>query len=192
MKDDNAEVRLGVCRSLYEIFLASDQALLNSIPTIMGTFQKDSQYKIREKIVYTIAKLGVAYGLEIFKAHLETLFFNYLNDSVSSVRETGISALELLTAKFGSSWTINNLIPKLMNYLSQPKTSYLHRMAVLSSIAACAKSLNPTQAYDNVVANLFKYIKDKIPNVRFYVIKILATLGPYLDSTGKDKVKGYV
>lgn len=190
MKDDNFEVRLGVCKSLYEIFISSDQVLLNSVPTIMGTFQKDVQYKIRERVIYTIAKLGVAFGLEIFKAHFETIFFNYLTDSVSSVRETGIQALEMLTAKFGASWTVNNLIPKLMNYLTQPKTtSYLHRMAVLSSISACIKSLNNSQAYDHVVTNLLKYLKDKIPNVRFFVIKNLSTFGPYLDSTGKDKVK---
>ena len=95
----------------------------------------------------------------------------------------------MLTNKFGSSWTTNNLIPKLLNYLSQPKTSYLHRMAVLSSIAMCAKSLNNNLAGEHVVTNLLKFLKDKIPNVRFYLLKLLGSVGPFLDSTTKDKVK---
>lgn len=189
MKDENAEVRLGVTKSVYEIFIASEQSLLSSIPTIMGTFQKDNQYKIRENIIITLAKLGVAYGLEIFKVHLETLFFNYLTDSVSSVRITGVASLEMLCNKFGSTWTTNNLIPKLMNYLTQPKTSYLQRITVLSSVQICAKSLNPQLVNDHVVSNLLKHLKDKIPNVRFFLIKMLTNLGPYLDTAGKDKVK---
>lgn len=95
MKDENAEVRLGVTKSVYEIFISSDQSLLTSIPTIIGAFQKDTQYKIREKIINTLGRLGVAYGLEIFKVHLESCYFNYITDSVSSVRETGIQTLEV-------------------------------------------------------------------------------------------------
>lgn len=189
MKDENAEVRLGVAKSLYEIFIASDQALLSSSQSILGTFQKDSQYKIREKITSTLAKLGVAYGLEVFKANLEALYFNYLTDPVSSVRETGISSLETLTTKFGSAWTVNNLIPKLNNYMTQTKTSYLHRIAVLSSIAACAKSLNANQVNDNVVPSLSKHLKDKIPNVRFFIIKTFNNLVSNTDNSGKEKLK---
>lgn len=189
MKDENAEVRLGVAKSIYEIFIASDQALLSSVQTIIGAFQKDNQYKIREKIINTLCDLGIAYGLEVFKVHLEALYFTYLTDPVHSVRETGIRCLDKLSAKFGSSWTINTLIPKLMNQLSQPKTSYINRMTVLSSISICAKNLNATQVNDNVIANLLKYLKDKIPNVRFFIIKQLSIIGQYIDSSGKDKCK---
>lgn len=189
MKDENAEVRLGVAKSVYDIFIASEQALLSSIPTIMGTFQKDTQYKIREKIIVTLAKLGVAYGLDVFKVHLESLLFNYLTDTVSSVRETGIGCLDMLCTKFGSTWTVNSLIPKLMNYLTQPKTSYLHRMTVLHSVAVCAKSLNANHVNEHVVPNLLKYLKDKIPNVRFFLVKTLSGFGNYTDNAGKDKIK---
>jgi hypothetical protein len=189
MKDENAEVRIGVTKSVYDIFIASEQALLSSVPTILGTFQKDTQYKIREKTIETISRLGVAFGLDIFKAHFESLFFNYLTDTVASVRETGINCLEPLCHKFGSSWVVNNLIPKLMNYLTQPKTSYLHRMAVLHSVAVTAKSLNTNYVNDHVIPNLIKYLKDKIPNVRFYIIKTLSTFGSLTDSSGKDKIK---
>lgn len=192
MKDENCDVRLGVTKSLYDIFISSDQALLSSVNNIFGTFQKDNQYKIREKTIVTISELGVSLGLEVFKNHFETLFFTYLTDSVWSVREAGIKTLEKLTAKFGATWTTTSLIPKLLNFLNQPKTSYLQRITVLSSVAACAKCLNQNQVTEFVIKNLLTYLKDKIPNVRFFLIKTLMTLGPYTDNAGKDKCKNAV
>ena len=189
MKDEKAEVRLGVAKSLYDIFIASDQALLSSVQSILGALQKDTQYKIREIIISTIAKLGVAYGLEIFKANFESLFFNYLTDPVSSVREQGISCLEIINTKFGASWITSNLIPKLMNYLTQSKTSYIQRMVVLSSVAACAKSLNAIQINEHVIPNLIKNLKDKIPNVRFFLVKSFQSLANLTDNVGKEKLK---
>lgn len=189
MKDEKAEVRLGVAKSLYDIFMSSDQSLLSSAQTIFGTFQKDNQYKIREMVIITIAKLGVAYGLEAFKANLENLFFVYLTDPVSSVREKGIASLDSLTAKFGQTWTVNNLIPKFLNYLTQSKTSYLHRIVILSSLASCAKNLNTNQVNEHVIPHLLKHLKDKIPNVRFFLIKSLTNILPYTDNIGKDKMK---
>lgn len=189
MKDEKAEVRLGVAKSIYDIFFTSDQALLSSVQAILGTFQKDTQYKIREIIISTIAKLGVAYGLEVFKQNLESLFFNYLTDPVSSVREQGVSCLEIINGKFGASWITSNLIPKLMNYLTQSKTSYIHRMVVLSSVAVCAKSLNANQINEHVIPNLIKNLKDKIPNVRFFLVKTFQSLANLTDNIGKEKLK---
>jgi len=96
MKDESSEVRLGVCKSVYDIYLASDQSLLSQTQNLIGTFLKDTQYKIRENIVEAIAKLGSHYGLEIFKSNFESLFFSYLNDTVYSVRETGTANLEVI------------------------------------------------------------------------------------------------
>ena len=189
MKDENADVRLGVSKSIYEIFVSSEQSLLSSTSTILGTLIKDSKYKIRENIYITISKLGASYGLEIFKSHLETLFFTFLTDNVASIRETGVQSLETLCKSFGSSWITGTLIPKLMNYLTQPKTSYLQRMVVLSTVASCAKNLNQNLITENVINNLLKHIKDKIPNVRFYLIKLLTMVNNLADSTGKDKIK---
>lgn len=95
MKDENSEVRLGVTKSLYEIFIASEGNLLSSISTILGGLQKDREYRIRETVIETLAKLGVAYGLDTFKSYIETFFLNYLTDTVSSVREVGSKSLEV-------------------------------------------------------------------------------------------------
>lgn len=57
--------------------------------------QKDTQYKIRETVIETLGKLGVAYGIDAFKTYIEPFFFNYITDTVSSVREVGVRNLEV-------------------------------------------------------------------------------------------------
>lgn len=70
MKDENAEVRLGVTKSLYEIFCSSEGSLLASIGTILGGLQKDTQYRIRETVIEILGKLACAFVRKIKKYHL--------------------------------------------------------------------------------------------------------------------------
>jgi serine/threonine-protein phosphatase 2A regulatory subunit A len=150
MKDEVAEVRLGIAKSMYDIFISSEGTLLNSINALLGNMQKDTQYSIRECVYETLAKLGIHYGLEIFKSSIENIFFNYLLDNVASVREVGIKNLDLLISKFGVNWIIGQLLPKLQNHFSTPKQSYLTRMCIIHSVAICAKYLEQKQNADYI------------------------------------------
>ncbi len=84
----------------------------------------------------------------MFKTYIEPLFFIYITDTVSDVREVGIKTLETLIAKFGTSWTQITLIPKLVTFLSQPKISYLHRMCVLNSLAVIIFNIGLLQIFE--------------------------------------------
>ena len=192
MKDENAEVRLGVAKSMYDIFLSSEGNLLSSTNTLLGSMQKDTQYGIRECFYETLAKLGTNYGLEAFKSNIETLFFNYLNDNVASVREVGIKSLPSLIQKFGNSWLVSSLIPKLQSFLSAPKLSYLNRMCIIHSISVCAEFLEPKQNNELVLPVLIKGLKDKISNVKFYTIRLIEKIYKFLDSGSKSKIEGAV
>ena len=192
MKDENAEVRLGVAKSMYDIFVSSDGSLLNSTNTLLGTMQKDSQYRIRECVYETLAKLGANYGLDVFKSSIESLFFNYLSDTVASVREVGIQSLKLLIQKFGSAWIISNLVPKLQSFLSTPKLSYLHRMCIIHSLCVCSSFLDPKQNSELIVPMILKTLKDKISNVRFYTIKLVQKIFKNFDSGSKDKIENAI
>lgn len=189
MKDEQPEVRLGAAKSLYDIFMSSDQSLLSSSSTIIATFQKDTQYKVREIVVSTLARLGAHYGLEAFKGTLDNLYFLYLVDPVFLVREKGVTCLDLLTEKFGASWIVESLIPKFQNYLTMSKSSYLIRITLLGSLASCAKHLNQKQVTDNLLVHLIKYLKDKVPNVRFFVLKSFMNIHNFADPNGKEKMK---
>jgi len=190
MKDENAEVRLGVAKSMYDIFVSSDGSLLSSINSFLGNMQKDAQYRIRECVYDTLAKLGIKYGLEVFKNNIEGLFFNYLTDNVASVREIGIKSLSSLIKQFGTSWVTTSLIPKLQSHLAGQKISYLNRMCMIHSVCVCAEYLDTKQNSEFIVPILTKGLKDKIPNVRFYTIKLIEKIYKNLDSSSKSKLEG--
>ena len=192
MKDENAEVRLGVAKSMYDIFISSDGSLLSSINSFLGTMQKDTQYRIRECVYDTLARLGCNYGLEVFKNNIEGLFFNYLTDNVASVREIGINSLPSLISKFGVSWVTSSLIHKLQSHLSTQKISYLNRMCMIHSVCVCAEYLDAKQNADFVVPILNKGLKDKIPNVKFYTIKLIEKIYKNLDSSSRSKLEGSI
>ena len=188
MKDDNADVRLGIAKSMYQIFLSSDGNLLTSTNALLGTMQKDSQYRIRECVYETLAKLGANYGMELFKSTIEPLFFNYISDNVNSVRAAGINSLKILIEKFGNAFILNTLIPKLSNFLQQGKISYLNRLCVIRSLEVCGDFLEHKQLNESLLPILLKCLKDKIANVRFVCIKTLQKIYKNFDANGKDKI----
>ena len=192
MKDENAEVRLGVAKSMYDIFVSSDGSLLSSVNSFLGTMQKDVQYRIRECVYDTLAKLGIKYGLEVFKNNIEGLYFNYLTDNVASVREIGIKSLSSLIKQFGPNWVTSSLIPKLQSHLSGQKISYLNRMCMIHSVCVCAEFLDAKQNTEFIVPILSKGLKDKIPNVRFYTIKLIEKIYKNLDSSSRSKLEGSI
>ena len=188
MKDENADVRLGVAKSMYDIFVSSEGSLLTSTNSLLGTMQKDSQYRIRETVYETLAKLGANYGLEVFKSSIESLFFNYLNDNVASVREVGINSLKLLNEKFGSAWIVSSLIPKLQSFLTTPKISYLNRMCIIHSVCVCSHFLDTKQNNEFILPILVRGLKDKISNVKFYTVKLTKAIYGNFDMGGKEKI----
>ena len=192
MKDENPDVRLGIAKSMLQIFESSEGSLLTSTNALLGTMQKDSQYRVRECVYSTLAKLGASYGLDIFKSTIEPIFFNYLSDNVASVRLAGIGSLRVLIEKFGNGWASSSLVPKLQGYLGQSKISYLNRMCILNSLAVCGEYLEPKNINDQLVPIFLKSLKDKIANVRFFCIKLLQPIFKRADSNGKDKISAAV
>lgn len=188
MKDDNADVRLGIAKSMYQIFVSSDGTLLSSINAIIGTMQKDSQYRIRECIYEILGKLGAHFGLNVFKNSIESLFFTYITDTVSCVRQSGENSLRLLIQSFGNSWIVSTLIPKLQTMMQQGKTSYLNRLSIVHSLCICGEYLDPKSINDALIPLLLKCLKDKISNVRFVTIRNIQKILKNFDNSGKDKI----
>ena len=189
MKDSNAEVRLGVVKSMYDIFISSDGSLLDSINDYLGAMQKDEKYRIRECVYDTLAKLGIKYGLEAFKNNIEELFFNYLLDNVASVRNIGIKNLAELIKQFGTNWVRINLLPKLQSHLLGQDISYLNRMCMIHSVSICAEFLDKKDNNELITPILIKALNDKIPNVKFYTIKLIGNIIKYFDKNSESKIE---
>jgi hypothetical protein len=62
-------------------------------------------------------------------------------------------------------------------------------MCILNSLAVCAKYLNPLQIYELIFPSLSKCLKDKVPNVRFFTVKMFENIVTYADDNLKEKIK---
>jgi len=51
--------------------------------------------------------------------------------------------------------------------------------------------LNASQNTEHIVPIFLASLKDKVPNVRFYTIKLLTFVMPYTESGTKEKIKRY-
>lgn len=92
--------------------------------------------------------------------------------------------------KFGASWVTLVLVPKLNSSLNQAKISYLLKMCILNCLAVCSRTLNSNQIVEFVLPQILKALKDKVPNVRFFTIKLLEIIIQNCDQSTKDKIKG--
>jgi hypothetical protein len=63
-------------------------------------------------------------------------------------------------------------------------------MCILNCLAVSTKTLNSNQIVEFVLPQILKSLKDKVPNVRFFTIKLLEIIIQNCDQSTKDKVKG--
>lgn len=60
---------------------------------------------------------------------------------------------------------------------------------MIHSVCVCAEFLDAKQNTEFIVPILSKGLKDKIPNVRFYTIKLIEKIYKNLDSSSKTKLE---
>ena len=63
---------------------------------------------------------------------------------------------------------------------------------MIHSVCVCAEYLDAKQNAEFVVPILNKGLKDKIPNVKFYTIKLIEKIYKHLDSSSKSKLEGSI
>jgi hypothetical protein len=63
-------------------------------------------------------------------------------------------------------------------------------MCILNCLAVSSKTLNSNQISEFILPQIYKYLKDKVPNVRFFSIKLLDIIIQNCDQSTKDKIKG--
>jgi serine/threonine-protein phosphatase 2A regulatory subunit A len=64
---------------------------------------------------------------------IEPLFYSYLKDRASSVRELGLSRLKQIVTTFKADWTVNSLLPKLQEALGKDN-GYLTKITAVNSL----------------------------------------------------------
>jgi serine/threonine-protein phosphatase 2A regulatory subunit A len=167
MKDEFHDVRLNIVSHAGTIceVIGVDGIFNNLLHTIQSLIM-DNHWRIRETVVKEVPKLAKLFGVEMFQSKLESLFISSLRDSVYWVRKTAITHLKELCTTFGSQWTVDHLLPKIVEQYSQA-AGYANRMTTLNALPMVCSELNAEQLGRFVVPLLLKAAKDSVPNVRY-------------------------
>ena len=179
ISSDNQEVKLHIISGLTTLGAVVGADILS--PGILSSLQalaRDSpNWRIREAIITTCCDLVPFVSFEIFERDLQDIFFLFLTDSVSNVRETGVAYIKKICENAREDWILNKLVSKLSEAFSS-QSGYLYRMTALRSIAV---SSIPT---DRVFSLLKQAAQDPVPNVRLSVCKAIIDSPSRFNLTG--------
>merc|ERR1712032_1568488 len=167
MKDEFHDVRLNIVSHAGLICeVLSVDGLVHSLLNTIQNLIMDNHWRIRQGVVEQVPKLAKLFGVDIFQSKLEALYLASLRDSVRSVRQTAILHLKEITSAFGSQWTVERLLPKLVEQYSQ-NAGYAHRVTTLHVLPQVSGVMTAEQIMQFIVPLLIKATKDVVPNVRF-------------------------
>jgi serine/threonine-protein phosphatase 2A regulatory subunit A len=167
MKDELHDVRLNIVSHaglLCEV-LGVDGLVHSLLHTIQSLIM-DNHWRIRQSVVEQVPKLAKLFGVDMFQSKLEALFLSSLRDSVHSVRQAAIVNLKEIAETFSSHWTVEHLMPKIMEQYSQ-SAGYANRVTTLQVLPQVSSVMNAEQIAGLIVPLLIKATKDSVPNVRF-------------------------
>eukprot|EP00927_Polykrikos_kofoidii_P040829 TRINITY_DN3482_c0_g1_i1.p1 TRINITY_DN3482_c0_g1~~TRINITY_DN3482_c0_g1_i1.p1 ORF type:complete len:607 (+),score=91.89 TRINITY_DN3482_c0_g1_i1:50-1822(+) len=167
MKDEFHDVRLNVVSHAGLIceVLGVDGLVHSLLHTIQNLIM-DNHWRIRQSVVEQVPKLARLFGVDLFENKLQALFLSSLRDSVHSVRHAAINYLKEIAESFGAVWTLEHLLPKIVDQYSQ-SVGYANRVTTLHVLPKVAVVLSPEQIVQHILPLLLKATKDIVPNVRF-------------------------
>jgi|Transcript_4189 serine/threonine-protein phosphatase 2A regulatory subunit A len=167
MKDEFHDVRLNMVSHAGLICeVLSVDGLVHSLLHTIQNLIMDNHWRIRQSVVEQVPKLAQLFGVDMFQSKLEALFLSSLRDSVHSVRQAAIHHLKEIADTFGSEWTINHLLPKLVEQYSQSH-GYANRLTTLHLLPQVSGVMTSDQIVQYMIPLLIRATKDSVPNVRF-------------------------
>lgn len=174
MKDEFHDVRLNIVSHAGLICeVLSVDGLVHSLLHTIQSLIMDNHWRIRQSVVEQVPKLAKLFGVEMFQSKLEALFLSSLRDSVHSVRQGSILHLKEIAETFGSQWTVEHLLPKIVEQYSQ-SAGYANRVTTLQVLPQVSHVMTPEQIVQYIVPLLVKATKDTVPNVRFCACQTIA------------------
>ncbi|CAF2206105.1 unnamed protein product [Brassica rapa] len=117
---------------------------------------------------------------EIFSFAHSTVW-KVLFGKVYSIREAAANNLKRFAEEFGPEWAMQHLVPQVLDMVTNPH--YLHRMMVLRAISLMAPVMGSEITCSKFLPVVAEASKDRVPNVKFNVAKLLQSLIPIVDQS---------
>ncbi|KAM0821338.1 hypothetical protein ACQ4PT_072307 [Festuca glaucescens] len=175
LKDEFPDVRLNIISKLDEVnqVIGIDLLSQSLLPAIVE-LAEDRHWRVRLAIIEYIPLLARQLGVGFFDDKLGALCMQWLEDKVFSIREAAANNLKRLAEEFGPEWAMQHIIPQVLEKINNP-----HYHSASHLIASPCHGPR-----DNVVVNSSK---ERVPNIKFNVAKVLQSLVPILDQSLTEK-----
>ena len=96
--------------------------------------------------------------MEVFQSKFETVFLSSIDDSVFYVRMRAVEVLRKVAKIFGSTWTVEHLLPKILEHYNAD-TGFVMRVTVIRTMHKLADVLSPQQTKNRSCSFQFAFRK---------------------------------
>ena len=124
---------------------------------------------------------------DMFEAHLQSLFLNYLMDKAMGVRLHGAKSIKKMEKILNNSWLEKEFLPKLEN-LCFGNSTYIFILSGLYSQEQVGQ-ISSGAVLSRCVNNLIKATKNKVANVKFTAVKLLKELYGKMSSEDQNNAQ---
>ncbi|OEL21536.1 Serine/threonine-protein phosphatase 2A 65 kDa regulatory subunit A beta isoform, partial [Dichanthelium oligosanthes] len=202
LKDEFPDVRLNIISKLDQVnqVIGIDLLSQSLLPAIVE-LAEDRHWRVRLAIIEYIPLLASQLGVGFFDDKLGALCMQWLEDKVFSIRDAAANNLKRLAEEFGPEWAMQHIIPQVIYLLSEhlifaflPQVlekinnpHYLYRMTILQAISLLAPVMGAEITCQKLLPVVINSSKDRVPNIKFNVAKVLQSLIPILDQSVVEK-----
>jgi len=124
-------------------------------------------------------------GVGFFDDKLGALCMQWLQDKVYSIRDAAANNLKRLAEEFGPEWAMQHIIPQVLDMITNPH--YLYRMTTLRAISLLAPVMGSEITCSKLLPVITSAAKDRVPNIKFNVAKVLQSLISIVDQSVVEK-----
>ncbi|KAH0678131.1 hypothetical protein KY284_019216 [Solanum tuberosum] len=100
---------------------------------------------------------------------------------VYSIRDAAANNLKRLAEEFGPEWAMQHIIPQVLDVINN--SHYLYRMTILRASSLLAPVMGSEITCSKLLPVVITAAKDRVPNVKFNVAKVLQSLIPVVDQS---------
>ncbi|KAL0678650.1 hypothetical protein Bca4012_006631 [Brassica carinata] len=178
LKDEFPDVRLNIISKLDQVnqFIGIDLLSQSLLPAIVE-LAEDRHWRVMLAVIEYVPMLASQLGIGFFDDKLVALCMQWMQDKVYSIRKAATNNLKRLAEEFGVGHGQQSALPT-QDDGSTCKCAISRMAPVMGSEITCSKFL-PV---------VVEAAKDRVPNIKFNVAKLLQTLNPIVDQSVVDKI----
>ena len=172
LKSANPEISLGVFSSLAFLEEAMPHSQLEDVTlTCVNQLFTSASWRTKCQAV-DIMKQLVKYPIFVNDRTI-SMIVSWIFDKVDAVRKKTLDLIELLFKENSPHWAETKLIPRLTPI--QNSSNYLQRQLILLVIERVARYVPADHMSAHFLPILQALSKDKVPNIRYMVAKVIKT-----------------